>query len=85
MQVIKVLWSEPIGFSGDNLTVVTMEQKFAGEKVAVKIRWFVVIMEGDKWCTCLYVEVVTLPTSELTSHQASFHIRWLRSHSETPP
>lgn len=57
MQVIKVLWPELVGYNIDDLTVVTaVGPKFKDEKVFLKIRWFVVIVEGAQWCTCLYVQ-----------------------------
>ncbi|KAF2430749.1 hypothetical protein EJ08DRAFT_566917, partial [Tothia fuscella] len=51
-QVFRVLWPENAGYSHDNITVVS-DTRFPNEKIATKIRWFVVVKEGDDFCTCL--------------------------------
>jgi hypothetical protein len=53
-----VLWPELAGYNIDNMTVVTtiaVDSRFKRERIITKIRWFVVIKEGEKWCTCLFV------------------------------
>jgi len=50
-QVFKVLWPEVAGSLDGKATYVT-DGRF-GERLITKIRWFVVIKEGDRFCVCL--------------------------------
>ncbi|KAF2395559.1 hypothetical protein EJ06DRAFT_560637 [Trichodelitschia bisporula] len=52
--VFKILWFEPSGSTQMRRgTSITRDARF-GEDVHAKIRWFVVIQEGDEnWCRCL--------------------------------
>jgi hypothetical protein len=50
-QVFRILWPELAGDGArDDITLATVAY---GEKVFTKIRWFVVIVEGDYDCSCL--------------------------------
>jgi hypothetical protein len=59
-QVFKIMWPELAGRVNDNITVITADTKFAGEQIATKIRWFVVVKAGQDCCSCLYVNLVSL-------------------------
>jgi hypothetical protein len=50
--VFKVLWPELAGDTDKDMTIATAP-RFEGEKIFAKIRWFVVVREGDDCCTCL--------------------------------
>jgi len=50
-KVFKALWPELLGQANESVTV-TSETKF-GEKIATKIRWFIVVNPGLQHCTCL--------------------------------
>jgi hypothetical protein len=52
-QVFKVLWSEPTGSGGTNITGVRRAKH--GESVYSSIRRFVIIRELTGHCVCLYV------------------------------
>jgi hypothetical protein len=52
-QVFRVLWPENAGVSNGNGTEITLVEKFDGERIFLKIRWFVVIVPGTLECTCL--------------------------------
>ncbi|GME37829.1 hypothetical protein BKCO1_19000171 [Neofusicoccum parvum] len=53
-KVFKVLWPEPAGNPQSGVTFVTGAY---GEQFYNKIRWFVVIREGQDCCTCLRVNL----------------------------
>jgi hypothetical protein len=46
-----VLWPELLGTLNNKVTVVT--EQTTGEQIATKIRWFVVVREGNDFCSCL--------------------------------
>lgn len=53
MQVFLVLWAEPMG---ENNTMVTTQAKADsrfGEAIHSKVRRFVVVREGNNYCTAL--------------------------------
>jgi hypothetical protein len=47
-QVFKAYWPEPAGGRATSLTDTTFNDQFFA-----RIRWFVVVKEGDKFCLCL--------------------------------
>ncbi|KAF9640771.1 hypothetical protein BFW01_g12577 [Lasiodiplodia theobromae] len=52
-RVFKILWPEPAGNWHEGVTFVTGAY---GEQIYNKIRWFVVIREGQDCCTCLPIQ-----------------------------
>jgi hypothetical protein len=52
-KVFKILWPEPAGDLTGKATIVS-DPEF-GEAIASKIRWFVVVKEGNNSCSCLWV------------------------------
>ncbi|KAF1998971.1 hypothetical protein P154DRAFT_390063, partial [Amniculicola lignicola CBS 123094] len=53
--VFKVLWPELAGDSVRNITIVS-HGVGKGEKLFVKIRWFVVVREGHNSASCLAIQ-----------------------------
>ncbi|KAF2453988.1 hypothetical protein BDY21DRAFT_116516 [Lineolata rhizophorae] len=69
-KVLKVLWPEPLGDENAKVTIIT--DSF-GERYATKIRWFVVIREGNDSCSCLPIQTysrkgVAKPTVKKNDH-----------------
>ncbi|KAF1988839.1 hypothetical protein K402DRAFT_20901 [Aulographum hederae CBS 113979] len=54
-KVIKILWPEPASEPGDLRSEYTHKMGL-GELGFVKIRWFVVIREGEDFCLCLPIQ-----------------------------
>jgi hypothetical protein len=46
-----VLWPELLGTANNKVTIIT--EQTTGEQIATKIRWFVVVREGNNFCSCL--------------------------------
>lgn len=51
-KVFKVYWPEPMGNPNDMITMTVVTED---NKVASKIRWFIVVKEDKRFCTCVYV------------------------------
>ncbi|KAF2267708.1 hypothetical protein CC78DRAFT_576699 [Lojkania enalia] len=71
--VFRVLWPELAGDINDqNMTLVTTS-RFENEKIFAKIRWFVVVREGNDCCTCLSIQTYSrrgVPENKVKDHHA---------------
>lgn len=79
--MFRVLWPELAGDTDQRITIATTS-RFDGENFFVKVRWFVVVREGNDCCTCLSIQTYGnrgVPENKVKNHHAIMYT------SDTPP
>lgn len=79
--MFRILWPELAGDTTQNITIATTP-RFGGEKFFVKVRWFVVVREGNDCCTCLSIQTYGnrgIPKNKVKNHHAIMYT------GDTPP